>query len=617
MATSAEINSIITLYIGYFGRAPDPAGLQAWITEFDAGRVTIADIAGYFADSSEAKALYPFLDTPAVSDPSVFVTAVYQNLFGRAPDAAGLEFWTTQLANKTVSSGEMILSIINGAVDAPDATPPSFDAAVLANRIEAALDFVTDAANTPGFVYDDAAAAAAKAAVDGVTNDSATVDAAKAATDAFLGGTGGGIPGSTLTLTTKIDNITGTENNDTIRAIDASSLASPDVIDGGAGIDTLNISVGGQAVGSTPVIKNVEIVNDSDTNASDLTSVSGVQQYWSTAGNTINNADLSTIFGTKGAGGVINVDFLASTAGKADTLKIAAMDNTNTTTFSSADSGSIEKVEIAARGGTDGKDGGAGTAADDYVYLTGFTALTSIKVTGAGDIEVATGQAVASLIDTIDTTGATGFVEVDASGSTKAITATGGVGNDKFELGSGNNTADGGAGNDTLIGNTGNDKLMGGTGNDTLMSSGNTSPPSAGGNDTLDGGAGADTYILGTSIDTIIVETTDTALPNRDIATGFLVGTDKLEFGGPAGTAANFAIATGIAASYTDALELGNGLLNGTVIYAVVRESFGNNNAFVPVSYDVFYDSNADGTADMVIKVSTLGAIAITADDII
>src|SRR6056297_4182726 len=65
MATTAQINSLTSLYVGYFDRAPDPAGLQGWINAIDAG-VDIKTIAGNFATSAEATALYPYLETPGL-----------------------------------------------------------------------------------------------------------------------------------------------------------------------------------------------------------------------------------------------------------------------------------------------------------------------------------------------------------------------------------------------------------------------------------------------------------------------------------------------------------------------------------------------------------------------
>ena len=37
MATAAEINEIIKLYVGYYNRAPDALGLNFWIGAFDRG----------------------------------------------------------------------------------------------------------------------------------------------------------------------------------------------------------------------------------------------------------------------------------------------------------------------------------------------------------------------------------------------------------------------------------------------------------------------------------------------------------------------------------------------------------------------------------------------------
>ena len=57
MAISAEDkNFLVSLYVGYFNRAPDPAGLQFWIDQVEAGRDTNT-IAADFAASPEAKSL--------------------------------------------------------------------------------------------------------------------------------------------------------------------------------------------------------------------------------------------------------------------------------------------------------------------------------------------------------------------------------------------------------------------------------------------------------------------------------------------------------------------------------------------------------------------------------
>jgi len=613
MATQAQINAIASLYAGYFDRAPDPVGLQFWINQIDNGRA-FNTIAADFAAGFEAKALYPFLTSPGIVDPSSFVTSVYNNLFNRGPDAAGLKFWTDVIKAGTVPVGDMIQRIIDGAQDAPTATPPTFDLKIMANKQAVGLDFATKAATKPGFVFDTAAAAAAKAAMDGVTDDVATVATAKAAIDAFIGTvgaptTGAGIPGEIFTVSSNADNITGTANDDTIRSISTDALSSNDVINGGGGKDTLTISSTGQTPNSSPVIQNVEIINDADVTSSDLSATSGIQQYWSTgSSNIIRNASLDTIFGTKlTASGTISLGFKTSTTGSSDTVKIATMDNVGTTTFTGTDtfagtSSSVklgaETLEVSALGGTDGKFGGTGTAADDSVFIGYMADLKVLKVSGTGDIAL-DGKAVSTTplgtlkVTNIDTRETTGYTMVDVSDTNTNITANGGNGADDFRLGNGNNTVSSGGGNDIVTTGSGTDMIQTGAGKDIL--SGGT------GTNTLDGGSGAD-EMVGQGVDTFVITTDDTSIASVDRITGnFTSGSDKLEFGGVAGTTTNYKEATGTVNSYSDALSVANGLLDGTILYATVQ-----NTATGPLQAGiiVFADTNGDGTADHVVNIA-------------
>ena len=90
--TPAEL--IGQLYVGYFGRAADPDGLNYWIGQLNAG-MSLQAIANSFAVQPEATALYSYLAAPEVGDPAAFVTAIYQDLFNRGPDAGGLAYWAT------------------------------------------------------------------------------------------------------------------------------------------------------------------------------------------------------------------------------------------------------------------------------------------------------------------------------------------------------------------------------------------------------------------------------------------------------------------------------------------------------------------------------------------
>jgi len=110
--TPAEM--IGQLYVGYFGRAADPDGLNYCINQLNGG-MSLHAIANSFAVQPEATALYSFLAAPEVGDPVAFITSIYQQLFNRGPDAAGLAYWVNQLVVQGTPPGLMVLNIISGA----------------------------------------------------------------------------------------------------------------------------------------------------------------------------------------------------------------------------------------------------------------------------------------------------------------------------------------------------------------------------------------------------------------------------------------------------------------------------------------------------------------------
>jgi hypothetical protein len=91
------------LYLGYLGRAGDPTGAQYWQNQLLSGpdtRVALKAIASSFAVQPETGDAYPFLANPQQATPSeitAFITAQYQEQFGRTPDAAGLAYWQSYL----------------------------------------------------------------------------------------------------------------------------------------------------------------------------------------------------------------------------------------------------------------------------------------------------------------------------------------------------------------------------------------------------------------------------------------------------------------------------------------------------------------------------------------
>jgi DNA repair exonuclease SbcCD ATPase subunit len=80
---NASASAISNAYQSTLGRAPDAAGMQYWNDRAAAGS-SISDIVGAISNSSEAK-----------------IKALYQSTFGRTADAAGLKYWIERAAAGT------------------------------------------------------------------------------------------------------------------------------------------------------------------------------------------------------------------------------------------------------------------------------------------------------------------------------------------------------------------------------------------------------------------------------------------------------------------------------------------------------------------------------------
>src|SRR5207237_5920226 len=84
--TSAEFQGagapVVRLYFAYFLRIPDYDGLNFWMAQFRSG-TSLQAISNNFAASPEFNNRYGSLTN------SQFVTLVYNNVLGRAPDSGG------------------------------------------------------------------------------------------------------------------------------------------------------------------------------------------------------------------------------------------------------------------------------------------------------------------------------------------------------------------------------------------------------------------------------------------------------------------------------------------------------------------------------------------------
>ena len=95
LANSDEWLKVIVTkdYADTLGRAPDAAGLTYWIGLLRSGTYSVAQVASLFYASDEYYLYH------AGGTPTSWVTALYQKLLGRAPDAAGLASWVNYTNN--------------------------------------------------------------------------------------------------------------------------------------------------------------------------------------------------------------------------------------------------------------------------------------------------------------------------------------------------------------------------------------------------------------------------------------------------------------------------------------------------------------------------------------
>jgi hypothetical protein len=187
------------LYIGYLGRAGDPMGVQYWHSQLIPGdnAAKLKAMASSFAVQPETKAAYPFFTNPqqATSDEIVaFITAQYQELFGRTPDAPGLAYWQDYLTANLASPqavGLFPLLLMFGAVNAAlsvGGSAPTLDLTTLGNKTTVGA-FMVDQFASAGIDFGSGPSAANSFAhdiIDQVNSTQDSVTSAQAAVIAFV-----------------------------------------------------------------------------------------------------------------------------------------------------------------------------------------------------------------------------------------------------------------------------------------------------------------------------------------------------------------------------------------------------------------------------------------------
>ncbi|MGK2871784.1 MAG: DUF4214 domain-containing protein [Alphaproteobacteria bacterium] len=430
MAHSAlAIDNITELYVGYFNRAPDPAGLNFWVAQRNAG-ATLDGIANSFSLTPEAQNLYGFLSAPLVGNPTTFLSSVYSNLFGRtdltgAADVAGIAYWTAQLSNPAVSVGRIIVDIISGA--------QGNDALVVANKSAVGKTFAQNLVDSNA---DFNSTLAANAFV-GVTSDAATVTTANTANATAIAGIAGSAAGGTFTLTANDAVLTNTTSSkvspagslsngsDTIDALNL--LASTVVISDASSTDNDTLKALGNAT-SAPLVSKIENIDITSIGATVLqfTNITGAKNAIFN-GASSSDATFSKLSAT--AAPTITIGATSKTltvnqlthAGTTDVLNVTLAGSKGGLTIDTEAAGALETLNLVS-----------GTTTNAIVASVGATTtgVTKTVVTGASDLIIigATDGQISGTnkFNAIDASAHTGVLtlQVGATSATTTITDT-------------------------------------------------------------------------------------------------------------------------------------------------------------------------------------------------
>jgi Ca2+-binding RTX toxin-like protein len=590
MAIDTTLDQVEALYIGYFGRAGEPDGVNYWVGQLNGG-YAVADMAASFSVQDEAKAEYPFLAHPElVTDPVGFINAIYMNLFERAPDQDGLDYWTEQLLGRggdAQAIGQFIQDVISGA--------QGDDITTLDNKVDAASYYTNELAeagiggthldeNGHG-VLDANLVASADAAVAGVSSDPATVEASHTATDEFVAGGGGTPDGGTFTLTAGTDfaDVAGSVRNGGTIPSDFHFTANNETVS--ATTTTLN-ATDSLADGSTTDNDHLHF-SGSGANGLDFDAA------------TVSNIEHIDVTASAKATGTID---LSTFTGVHDLTVTGALDAAGGAVTGFALSGITAIDTSAATGGgfiiTDG--------AADQAMTINTGAMNDIVALGKGDNTIHTGAGADQVVVT------DGDNTIDTGAGADNVTV--GNGDNTIDLGNGANFLNGGNGNNTVTSLEAVDTIVLGNGDNTISSgAGNDVIAVGSGNNAITAGVGADQVnILGNGDNVITIAAGDSGITTAtaDIITGFDGGGDN-------------ALALGTAGSATNYLDLANGANTVELAIAAVTAAGSLDHTVQYVRVDngadsfLVVDSNLDGTADAAVHLVGVTGAEFTFNDIV
>jgi S-layer protein len=444
------------------GEAPSTAMLTDLVTKANAGS-TIQELADSLATNASFTSQFPVWQTA-----KEFTTKVVANMFAggtvsQADTDAAIDYIAGAITAGTFTKTSAVVALTSYMASADGVANATYGSVSQAyqNKVEVAEYYTI----TKG--QGDASAAERKAAIANVTDAADAVATEKTAVDSSATAAAAAevaAQSKSAVFTTGIDNLTGSVGNDTFSgAVNKNnavgSTAQPgDVVAGGAGTDTFNLSVAGDAGGAhsiqaitTTGVENLMISNY-DINAAETTldtslmsGLAKVGLFSSGATGNTTIAGLTSITDATMNNGASNLTmtYAAGTTGTADTQNLSIGGLTNGTFTANG----LETIAVTGS-----------LSASKMANITG-TGTTKITIGGDQNFTM-TG---ATTIKTIDAGANTGKTSLTL-GANAAHVVTLGAGDDTLHTG-------------TTMGP--GDKLQGGDGTDTLVieSSGTVNGP--------------------------------------------------------------------------------------------------------------------------------------------